>query len=178
MQKKLYSEEQIGKRYGKLLIVSLSDDLDYGFNCVCDCGNKHVATVYNLRRGNVKSCGCLRSYPSPGKAYASTHGLSHTHEYKMWQTSKRRALESGLGFDLQPQDIVIPETCPVLGILLRKGPAKGKITDDSPSIDRYDNNKGYTKDNIRVISMKANRIKSTATIEDIEAVLSYMKGDI
>lgn len=30
------------------------------YNCVCDCGNKHVASSMSLKNGQVKSCGCLK----------------------------------------------------------------------------------------------------------------------
>jgi hypothetical protein len=52
-----------------------------------------------------------------------------------------------------------------------KGPG-----DTSPSLDRIDSNLGYIKGNIKVISFKANRIKSDAVITDVEKVLEYMKS--
>lgn len=87
--------------------------------------------------------------------------------------AKRRATEKGLEFSLTPSDVVIPETCPVLGIRLS--------TDDgdwnnSPSLDRIDPKKGYTPDNVRVISFRANRIKCDATVAEVEAILAYMKN--
>lgn len=87
---------------------------------------------------------------------------------------RRRALELGLSFDLTPEDIHIPEVCPVLGIaIVLEGEGQ---RDDSPSVDRLDPKKGYTKDNIQIVSMKANRIKNDATIEELEKVLSYMRS--
>jgi hypothetical protein len=91
-------------------------------------------------------------------------------------SAKRRALELGLDFDLSFQDIAIPERCPILGIPLRKGVGKGGQP-DSPSLDRFDNTKGYVKENVRVISWRANTIKKDATMEELEKIASYMKGE-
>lgn len=55
--------------------------------------------------------------------------------------------------------------CPILGIELAwGGGATGR--DNSPSIDRLENTRGYTPDNCRVISWRANRLKSDATDEE------------
>lgn len=67
----------------------------------------------------------------------------------IWRDSKKRAEKYGLDFDLEIEDIVVPEFCPVLGLLLNF--SGGQRTDASPSIDRFDNNKGYVKGDIRII---------------------------
>jgi len=51
----------------------------------------------------------------------------------------------------------------------------GTAGDNSPTLDRIDNTKGYTKDNIIIVSFKANTIKNSATIEELEKVLQYYK---
>lgn len=45
-----------------------------------------------------------------------------------------------------------------------------------PSLDRFIPANGYVIGNIRVISFRANRIKSDATLEEMRRVLSYMEG--
>jgi hypothetical protein len=45
-----------------------------------------------------------------------------------------------------------------------------------PSVDRVDNACGYVKGNIRVISARANHLKSDATVEEIRSLLAYMEG--
>lgn len=96
----------------------------------------------------------------------------------MLRNTKNRAKEIGVEFALLPEHIVIPEFCPVLGIKLEVGNGKGKSwkLHNSPSIDRFDNTKGYTSDNIRVISWRANLLKRDATLEELECVVAYMKG--
>ena len=49
------------------------------------------------------------------------------------------------------------------------------LCSNSPSLDRLDNNKGYTKENISVISYKANRIKNDASFEEIEKLYLWLK---
>ena len=44
------------------------------------------------------------------------------------------------------------------------------------TIDRVDPDGGYVTGNVRVISMRANRIKSDASIAELESVIAYMKG--
>lgn len=78
---------------------------------------------------------------------------------------KVRAEKNGLEFDLTPDDIIIPEKCPILEIPLYWGNSKNK--ENSPSIDRIDSSKGYTKDNIWVISTKANTMKNNATFDEL-----------
>lgn len=84
-----------------------------------------------------------------------------------------RSKSKNLEFSLVLLDIVIPKFCPVLGIPLRYG--IGKAIDNSPTIDRIDNSKGYTKENIVIISYRANRIKSNATIKELEQISNFYK---
>ena len=56
-----------GQRFGKLIVLELdkegsklSSNRNSRWLCKCDCGNLHTASSYNLRRGDTKSCGCLR----------------------------------------------------------------------------------------------------------------------
>lgn len=63
--------------------------------------------------------------------------------------------------------------CPIFGFDLEWNGSGFRET--SPSIDRIDSNKGYTKDNVQIISWKANRIKGYASVEDLEILLAYLK---
>lgn len=71
------------------------------------------------------------------------------------------------------QDLIIPEICPVLDIPIIISFGNGR-TDNGPSVDRIDNNKGYIKDNIIVISWRANNIKSYASIEELEKNFKFL----
>lgn len=53
----------VGKRFGKLVVVKC-DRVDASHQsywlCECDCGNKTVVRLSNLKTGNTSSCGCGR----------------------------------------------------------------------------------------------------------------------
>jgi hypothetical protein len=94
--------------------------------------------------------------------------------------SKHRASLKKLEHTITFEDLkeIYPEDgcCPVFGFKLKFGNAG--FREHSPSIDRIDSSKGYTKDNIQILSWKANRIKGYATVEELETVLAYLKqGD-
>jgi hypothetical protein len=96
--------------------------------------------------------------------------------YLMWSRAKKRAEEKSIDFDIEISDIIIPDICPVLGVQLSVSKSGRGPGDMSPSLDRIDSKIGYIKGNIKVISFKANRIKSDAEIDDVEKVLIYMKS--
>jgi hypothetical protein len=87
-------------------------------------------------------------------------------------SAQRRALRKGIPFDLSVDDIVIPEVCPVLGIPLFV--TGGVQTDNSPSLDRFVDARGYVRGNIAVMSLKANRIKNDASAEELRTVAAWM----
>ena len=80
------------------------------------------------------------------------------------QRSKKRKVE----FSITKDDIEIPDICPILGIKLKMNNGSGAGgKDDSYSLDRIDQSKGYIKGNVQVISHKANSMKFTATPEEL-----------
>jgi len=92
---------------------------------------------------------------------------SQSTEWKMHQRAKGRAKLKGQEFTLKVSDIVIPDVCPILGITLNMNSGKSGAYNNSPSLDRKDNTKGYTPDNIWVISQLANAMKHSATPEQL-----------
>lgn len=56
---------EIGNKYGKLTVISLSSKTDSKgqkyWNCLCDCGKECVVRGTSLRSGQTKSCGCLKA---------------------------------------------------------------------------------------------------------------------
>lgn len=88
------------------------------------------------------------------------------------KTARKRAQEKGLPFNLTPDDLPVPENCPVLGIPLGRG--NGKPFGGSPSVDRFIPELGYVKGNVAVISHRANSLKSNACAEELMCLLLWM----
>jgi hypothetical protein len=98
-------------------------------------------------------------------------GLKKDKRYSIWCNVKKRAKQKGIEFILNFEDIPeIPVVCPILGIKIKSNKISAPL-DSSPSIDRINPKKGYEKNNIRIISNRANRIKADATADEIELVL-------
>lgn len=86
--------------------------------------------------------------------------------------------KQGVPYDISVDDLTpFPLTCPVLGIPIN-WMNTGSTANDSPSIDRMIPELGYTKGNVRIISQKANRLKGNASLDELEALLAYMKGRV
>lgn len=88
--------------------------------------------------------------------------------------AKMRAENKGIEFTLTENDISIPRYCPVLGIPIYSSKLN---SDNSPSIDRFDNKIGYIPSNITVISTRANRIKNDSNFEEIEKLYIFLKEE-
>ena len=85
-------------------------------------------------------------------------------------SAKRRNIEFDLTI-IELYNLTYPITCPILGIPLKFN--RGQIQDDSYTIDRVDSTKGYTIDNIQVISWRANRLKNNASLDELNKISKY-----
>lgn len=84
---------------------------------------------------------------------------------KVFQGCRQRAKARGIYFDLKLEDIVIPDTCPYLKVPFIIGTKENYQY--THSIDRIDNSKGYVKDNVEIVTMKANSMKNNATNKEL-----------
>ena len=88
--------------------------------------------------------------------------------------AKTRANKKGLEFNLTVNWYInnLPKYCPVFNTKLD---FTSDLDEAIPSIDRINSAKGYTEDNCRIISWKANRIKNQWTVDELAAVVAYLK---
>lgn len=96
----------------------------------------------------------------------------------LWR-AKERSNKEGILCNLDLEDIIIPEVCPLLKVPFIYGGKYDKWF--TYSIDRVDNSKGYIKGNIQVITYLANTMKSHASKQQLITfatnILKLLKED-
>ena len=168
----------------------------------CVCGNEVRTRAANVKNGHIQSCGCLRrkfenvqrnckhcgvltDRRGPSGCYLGVCRkcwLAQVYRSRkdpgktkiMFAAAKVRAKKAGVPFSITPEDLVVPEFCPILGIKLEHGTVKDR--DSSPSLDRVIPELGYVPGNIAVISHLANRIKNTGTAAEHRKIADWMDG--
>ena len=93
----------------------------------------------------------------------------------LWRRAKKRASDRGVPFNISFDEVVIPPNCPVLGIPLR---LQGERSPNSPSLDRIVPALGYVSGNVRVISDRANRLKSNRDLDTLRACAAQSTGPL
>lgn len=82
---------------------------------------------------------------------------------------KKRAIEAGIPFNLthsEMRELLQCRVCPVLDI-----PLDSSSFGNRPSVDRIDPHLGYVVGNVRIISNRANTLRSNATLREMVLVL-------
>ena len=144
--------DETGNRYGRLKVVrrngSASGHGGAAWLCSCECGGSITAKGSILRRGQYKSCGCLReeAWKTFG-ARMTKHGGVGTPEYTSWKKMKDRCLNpknqyyrnyGGRGIGVCDRWLDFANFQRDMG----QRPA-------DMSIDRINNDKGYSPENCR-----------------------------
>lgn len=158
------------------------------FLCRCDCGTEKQVSLVNLKSG---CAGCFRcahesAYNARKRANIELNDgdpiLHGTREYAQAASCKIRSKLRGMEFGFKTISAGAkwikdntPTHCPVLGIPLVTGTGHRKgFKRDMPSVDRIDSTRGYTPDNMMVMSMQANTMKSDASKDELIAFAKWV----
>ncbi len=179
--KKCYSSLHVGDRFVPLDEFSTNHTQKDGKHNICKTCNNLAAV--NRRKANPASykAGSKKYYEANKQSYVDRKKRDTSTPrgfiVKMLSQARCRAREDNLIFDLAFGDIIIPTTCPVLGIDLFVGGTRQQ-KDHSPSLDRIDSSKGYTKDNTIVVSWRANKLKSNATPQELQMLAEFYNKEM
>lgn len=156
--------KDIGKKYGKLTAVKdlgtfwISGVKRRKIECICDCGNVHVATISHLKLGQVKSCGCL-SNGSRVKAIekCTKHELINHGLYKVWSSIQQRCYNPKHRSykNYGGRGILMCEQWRENFYSFYQWAVANKWEQGKP-IDRINNNGNYEPDNCRFVTIKEN----------------------
>ena len=155
-----------GQKFGRLLVLKRAENhgRETYWKCRCDCGNIKEINGAKLKNGHTKSCGCL-SKETTSEIF-KTHGMSSTRLYRIYKKMYRRCYKPKTKWfeNYGGRGITICQEW--LGEQGFENFAKWSMKNgyaDNLSIDRKDNDKGYSPDNCRWASAKeqANNTRST-----------------
>lgn len=134
-----------GMRFGKLIVVGFSgrEDGSTYWLCRCDCGREKVIAGRHLVDKTTRGCGCL-AYENSKK-----HGMSGTPEYAAWKRMIKRCQDPN-DHNFSKYGARGIKVCRRWRVSFESfyedmGPRPSPIY----SLDRIDNNKGYSPDNCR-----------------------------
>jgi hypothetical protein len=151
---KANSERRIdltGARFERLVAIEPGDTDKWGaarWKCSCDCGGEALVKTSQLRRGAVKSCGCLQA--NRLRTWNKSHGGAHTRLYRIWQRMITRTTnpKSGGWNYYGARGIAVCQEWTSFEKFRDWSMTHGYA--DDLSIDRYpDNNGNYEPDNCR-----------------------------
>lgn len=146
--------EMIGKRFGRLTVLNETERRDKNGNiyyeCKCDCGKFVTVIGTSLRRKATKSCGCLNR-----EKITKENPFYKDKLYRVWASMKGRCYNKNnkAYCNYGAREIYICEEWKKDYAAFRDWAVSNNYK-DGLTIDRIDNDKGYSPDNCRWVTMK------------------------
>jgi hypothetical protein len=157
----------IGKTFGELTVVAISQKQKRAnyWLCDCACGTKNVQVATgNLLSGNTTSCGCrnhrvgVNSPTWKGKTALSV---------RYWHIIQSNAAKRGIYIDItidDAWDVYVNQKgkCALTGWGIKLSSSLSQTA----SLDRIDSSQGYVKGNIQWLHKDVNRAKNVMSQKD------------
>jgi hypothetical protein len=150
-------DDIVGQTFNRLTVLSLKEiDPENPTKprraiCRCECGAVREFAASDVKRGHSKSCGCLQleAVKSTMTTHGATVGRMPRTEYRIWSSMKERCTNPKCKRygDYGGRGIRVCDRWLSSFSLFYED--MGKKPSKSHSLDRIDNNLGYSKDNCR-----------------------------
>ena len=174
----MYKNNLVGKRYGKLVVTKFlyskrvqhhnGFHTDTYWECLCDCGNIHKVLTRMLNSRDVKSCGCLMT-----GAKSKQESVFN----ELYNGYVCRARNKNIDFNLSKEKFreITQQKCFYCGCepqqIARKNREYPYIYN---GIDRINNFKGYTEDNIVPCCGKCNKMKLDMSVDEFKQQIVFI----
>ncbi|RBQ00044.1 hypothetical protein CRD59_00855 [Bifidobacterium xylocopae] len=144
-----------GARFGRLTVIAKAPNTSYGttqWRCRCSCGKETISSTSHLRCGDTRSCGCLHAEVTAGINYK--HGESYGHGsrtrlYRIW-TNMHQRCGNRRNPDFRNYGARGIRVCEKWAEYREfRDWALGHGYRDDLTIDRIDNDSGYSPSNCR-----------------------------
>lgn len=138
-----------GQKFGRLTVTGFAyiKNKRTFWHCLCDCGNDGTYCGKDVKRGNTRSCGCIKA--ELNKQRLLRHGMRRTVEYTTWESMKRRCYNPNQQAFKRYGLRGIAVCDRWLNSFENFYADMGKKPSPQHSIDRIDNDKGYSPENCR-----------------------------
>jgi hypothetical protein len=169
----------VGKKIGRLSILSAAPGKRYGklqasfvcWNCRCDCGNTTIVSSCSLRMG-TKSCGCLKIEAATKTCIGRSIEPEEAIINLLFGSYEAGAKKRNMTFALSREDFVdlLKQNCFYCDEQPKNNYTKKykhkQFIFKYTGIDRVDNTKGYTIDNVLPCCKDCNYSKNKRSKEE------------
>lgn len=160
---------RLGRKFGRLTTLEWLPKIQ-SYRCMCECGTEKIVKNAYLGCG-TNSCGCLRRDESLKRG----GGPRRMRCNEIGRYYRRNAVVRSLLWSLSIEQLeqIITRPCTYCGEV-------GSLGFDFTGVDRTDNSKGYTSDNVVPCCKRCNQARNDMSVDEflqwVEKVYSHLKG--